>query len=43
MELKDKSNVFITESKFLSNNLFSSMINTGKMIAEKLKNNIGKE
>ena len=27
----------------LSNNLFSSMINTGKMIAEKLKNNIGKE
>ena len=32
-----------SESKFLSNNLFSSMINTGKMIAEKLKNNIGKE
>lgn len=32
-----------SESKFLNNNLFSSMINTGKMIAEKLKNNISKE
>lgn len=32
-----------SESKFLSNNIFSSMINTGKIIAEKLKNNTGKE